>query len=231
MSGDLIPVQKRLMPISAIFRRYSRGIAYLFHWLVLEKPRGLDFSMRVKSIESSGYHGYALTSQKAFKNMLQGLPISSGDSFIDIGCGKGAVLNYASRLGFGKVSGIEIDPGLVEIARRNIDRLHLGDRVEIIQSDATKYDGYGKYSFFFLFNPFDSEIYETVIARILQCVCRTSSERTVWLLCYGASSDISIRRSDLFDLYRDETCPHRGNSVRIWKSRKRLSGSNYDCAI
>lgn len=205
--------------VRTVYKRWSRSLEYVFRWLVLEKPRGLDFSMRMKSIEASGNHGYALTSRKALRNMLRDLPISAADRFLDIGCGKGGVLSYVSELSFGKVDGIEIDSQLVRIARENIQQLELSHRIEVIHADALSFRGYDKYNFFFLFNPFDSHIYESVIEEILKSVTERTLGETLWVLCYGASSDEALRKSGLFDLYRDEVCPHRNNNIHIWKSR------------
>ena len=98
---------------------------YATTYYLLEKPRGLDFSMRAKSkgILASGSHGYALTSRGALADILKGLPISDGDRLIDIGCGKGRVVCYAAAYPFQPIAGLEVEPWLVEIARRNVARL------------------------------------------------------------------------------------------------------------
>ncbi len=202
-------------------KRYLRYVEYLLRWLILEKPRGLDFSMRAKSaISIEGNRGYALTSRKAVENILRGLPIGKGDSFLDIGCGKGGVLWFGSAFPFGRVAGIEVEPHLVEIARRNMQVLHLEDRIEVIAANAVTFEHYGEFNFFFLFNPFDAEIYRAVLTQVFSCLAaRGDADRTVWLLCYGDSNAAVIENSGCFELHRNETCPYRGNSVRIWKSK------------
>lgn len=202
-------------------KRYLRYVEYLLRWLILEKPRGLDFSMRAKSqISSKGNRGYALTSRKAVANILRGLPIGRGDSFLDIGCGKGGVLWFGSAFPFDRVAGIEVESHLVEIARRNLRVLQPGNRVEVIQADAMTFEAYAEFNYFFLFNPFEAEIYRAVLTQVFSCLAaRGEVDRTVWLLCYGDSNAAAIESSGCFELHRDETCPYRGNSVRIWKSR------------
>ena len=219
MPNDLTFGHRWLTTFHVVWNRYLRGLKYLFDWLILEKPRGLDFSMRMKSIEASGNHGYALTSRKAFRNILRDLPVSTEDSFLDVGCGKGGVLRHASELSFGRIDGIELDLRLHQIAKKNIEILRIGHRVGVIHANAVSFDGYARYNFFFLFNPFDPDIYDLVITNIIQSINRVAPMRTTWLLCYGASSDVAIRNSNLFVLYRDELCPHRRNPIRIWKSR------------
>lgn len=207
---------------SILWRRYLRYSEYFVRWLIFEKPRGLDFSMRVKArkISGTGNHGYALTSRRALKNLLRDLSINREDGFLDIGCGKGGVLCYASEFDFGRIGGIEVDSQLVRIARKNMQKLGLRDRVDVTQADALTFDGYSGFNFFFLFNPFDPDIYSKVLTRILEDVAQKRHVRTVWLLCYGDCNDEVIQSSKLFDLYRNEVCPYRGNGIRVWKSRE-----------
>jgi SAM-dependent methyltransferase len=183
---------------------------------------------KAKGISSKGNHGYALTSRKAVKNILRGLPIQVDDSFLDIGCGKGGVLCFATEFPFGRIAGIEIESRLVGIAKRNLEILHLQSRVEVIQADALTFEHYSEFNFFFLFNPFDLEIYGEVLVRIFRCIEAQGpdDDSTTWLLCYGESNVEAIWRSNLFELYRSEVCPYRGNSLRIWKSKKRVVSSS-----
>ena len=44
-------------------------------------------------------------------------------ALVDIGCGKGRVLMMAAEYPFRKVVGVELDPGLAEVARRNLSRV------------------------------------------------------------------------------------------------------------
>lgn len=68
--------------------------------------------------------------------------LSAGETLIDVGCGSGILSIGAARLGARKVLGFDIDPTAVVIARRNVLRNHLADRVLIregsLQSLATQ---------------------------------------------------------------------------------------------
>lgn len=58
---------------------------------------------------------------------------------LEAGCGVGAVaLCLAWRLPRVHVTGVEIDPSLCELARRNAARNDLSDRIEIIEGDVTR---------------------------------------------------------------------------------------------
>lgn len=204
--------------LKAKMRQYWRYAGYLTTWLIFEKPRGLDFSMRAKStgIVTEGNHGYALTSKRALDNILRGLPIAPSDTLLDVGCGKGGVLCFAARYPFGEVAGIEVEGWLVQIARRNVARLHLGDRVRVYEGNALSFDRYGDFNYFFLFNPFDPEIYDEVVDAIAAATSEMTS-RPIWFICYGAASERRIRANGNFELVRDERCPYRGNRIKIWR--------------
>lgn len=86
-------------------------------------------------------------------------------TFVDLGCGKGRTLVVASRLGFGKIVGVEFAPGLAEIARRNLAALGLADPI-IVQKDVADYDFPDSALVVYLFNPFSSEILRKVIGKL-----------------------------------------------------------------
>lgn len=202
-------------------KRYLRYAEYLIAYVLFEKPRGLDFSMRAKSkVTAKGSTGYALTSKKAIFNILRNLPITSEDSFIDIGSGKGGVPCFVSEKSFGRVAGIEYESWLHNIATKNIEILDLQDRVELINADARYFEGYSDFNYFFFFNPFDDEIYAEVISNIVSSFeNKQKNERPKWLLCYGKANIQSIEETNYFELVRRDVCPYRENDINIYKSK------------
>jgi SAM-dependent methyltransferase len=83
------------------------------------------------------------------------LPIRESDVLVDVGCGKGRVLNYWLGRGVrNRMIGIELDEAVAAATRRRLARFA---NVEIIQGDATEVlpeDG----TLFFLFNPFGPDV-------------------------------------------------------------------------
>ncbi len=200
------------------YARAKRYCEYTINWLFFELPRGLDFSMRAKGsrITTSGSTGYALTSRRALRNLLDGIEITRDDAFLDIGCGKGGVCCFAAEYEFGDIAGIDTEQWLIDRATKNIDALGLTDRVKVERADATTYNNYSLFNFFFLFNPFDSETYDRVVERIASQV--QAASRPIWIICYGDFSDQAITASGLFQLVRTDICPYRGNDIHIWRS-------------
>lgn len=152
-----------------IVRRYIRYIRYLFQWIFKEKIRGLDFSMRdISLLKQTGgvLHGYSKTDESHLKEIFNGLNISSNDSFLDVGCGKGAVLRFAYRYPFSDIRGIDLDSRLITIAEKNFSILKMNDRIRVTATDALKFEEYGNYTVFYFFNPFCEEIFKQVIEKI-----------------------------------------------------------------
>ena len=151
-----------------IFMQWVRYIIFGLQYYLLEKPRGLDFTMRDKSVinQEKGFNGYNKTSESHLRKIFSYLPFEKGLSLIDIGCGKGAVLKEGIKYPFVKVGGIEISEELVTIAQRNFKRLHITDKIECVLADATEYQGYNNYNVFYLANPFGEEMFEKVLKKI-----------------------------------------------------------------
>jgi SAM-dependent methyltransferase len=102
-------------------------------------------------------------------------------TLVDIGCGKGRVLMLATEYAFREIVGVELDPGLARVARKNLSRFGrrrwLGLRgpkfrtwairsVRIIEGDAlTEPLPDGPVALFY-FNSFEREMMEMWLARL-----------------------------------------------------------------
>ncbi|MFB3926512.1 MAG: 50S ribosomal protein L11 methyltransferase [Syntrophales bacterium] len=60
---------------------------------------------------------------------------------LDAGTGTGILGICCAKLGAAKVTGVDIDPLAVEIARKNVVINHVGDRVEVVKQDVGKFKG------------------------------------------------------------------------------------------
>jgi 16S rRNA G966 N2-methylase RsmD len=164
-----------------IIKKYLRYAWYGFRVFVLEKPRGLDFHMRdTHLLRETGckYHGYAVTPESHLRQIFKVLNVAREHNFIDIGCGKGLVLTKAAKEPYLKVTGIDIDVHLIEIAQENLKILKLQERVNVQAVNAMEFN-YEDYDHFFFFNPFSTEILKKVIQRILDSLKNRYRELTV----------------------------------------------------
>lgn len=106
-----------------------------------------------------GRRGDAHRNQPAPYGVLSGacraLGIGRGDTVYDIGCGYGRASAVFARTG-ARVVAIDIDPGVVEAAKRN--------GIPAINADARQVD-YTDATLLWLFNPFGADTLAAVLAR------------------------------------------------------------------
>lgn len=157
---------------SLMYLRYFKKVTYL---ATLKALTGLDFTGRSEDVEVglNGYEGcYPLNA------LLRRLKITEADSIIDIGCGKGLFLYYASRFQFRRIDGLEYSEELVRAAKRNVDLIS-DHRLHIYHQDAREYFDYDKYNYFFINNPFNAGVMESVIKRLKESYRRNKRKMTV----------------------------------------------------
>ena len=142
-----------------MYVRYYKKTVFLAY---LKIVKGLDYTGRIEDshIQLRGYEGcYPVHA------MLRKLAIAPSDNVLDIGCGKGLFLYYATAFDFGRIDGIEYADSLVQAAKKNAALLS-DERLHIFHQDAREYSGYDKYNYFFINNPFSVEIMEMVAEEI-----------------------------------------------------------------
>lgn len=68
--------------------------------------------------------------------------VEEGESALELGCGVGgAMLALAARVPRARILGIEIQPELVELCRRNIERNSMTDRAQVVEGDIGRMRG------------------------------------------------------------------------------------------
>jgi SAM-dependent methyltransferase len=110
-------------------------------------------------------HYYADSGGLAFDRIMSSFDIKSHDAIVDFGCGKGGVLISLTKYPFARITGVEISPELVEIARRNIEKLKINN-VDIRCCDAADFRDLEVYTFFYFFDPFPAVVMAAVLANI-----------------------------------------------------------------
>lgn len=207
--------------LDELANRLRRYLLFLGEYLFMERPRGLDFTMRDTRLyqQSAGkYHGYSKTDEKHLQEIFQTLDFSRCRKLLDVGCGKGVVLKEAAKFPFERIAGIELQEELVRTAGKNFRILGLEKRISCMQADALDFDGYGEFDVFFFFNLFSEEVFGRVIDRILES--RKSEEPLTFIyhnpqyldtmevrLKRAASGPEQIRRVMLHDKRKNyDTC-------------------------
>jgi ribosomal protein L11 methylase PrmA len=77
---------------------------------------------------------YVPTPQDVAERMLELAGVTKNDVVYDLGCGDGAFIIAAGKLG-ARAVGVDIDPQRVEEARTNVKAAGLTDRVTVIHGD------------------------------------------------------------------------------------------------
>ena len=152
-----------------LYHRAKRYLRFLYQYLFLERPRGLDFTMRDAALYKKSYglyHGYSKTEEEHLHLIFENLSYETERRLLDIGCGKGVVLKEAVNYPFAKVAGIELETELLHTAKKNIRILGLEDKIDCIHADAVSFNEYKDYNVFFLFNPFSEQVLSKVVKRI-----------------------------------------------------------------
>lgn len=98
--------------------------------------------------------------------LLRKLELSPGDTFVDIGAGKGRVLALAAQYPVDAVIGIELDARLADAARANASRLRTSRApIRVEQVAAERYD-YRDVTVAYCFNPVDAASLDLILRKI-----------------------------------------------------------------
>jgi hypothetical protein len=126
------------------------------------------------------------------------LRITADDVLVDIGCGKGRVINYWLMTGHrNRMVGIEIDDDIASQARH---RLQKYSNVTILSGDAvTLFPAEG--TIFYLWNPFRAEVMDRFKSRLIEVCGQRGNVTIVYFMCealkvFKGDPNWSIERLD-----------------------------------
>jgi 23S rRNA G2445 N2-methylase RlmL len=83
-----------------------------------------------------------------------------------------------ARYPFSRVDGVDISKELLEIARENLRRMRVRGSV-LFHSDAAAFDGYDRYTFYYLYNPFPQAVMAQTMVRISESLKRRPRKVTL----------------------------------------------------
>ena len=146
-------------------------------------------------------HYYSDSSGIEFDEIISSFNITSKDAIVDFGCGKGGILISLSKFPFSKITGVEISPELVEIAKENMRKLRIRN-VEIQCSDAADFRQLDEYNYFYFFDPFPCIVMKDVLSNIEKSARARPRKVTIIYLnpfCHDLieSSDIFRKKGEL----------------------------------
>ncbi len=108
-----------------------------------------------------GTHPYLTT-----RNVLKSLSLNEHDTFVDLGSGKGRVTCMAALWHLREVIGVDDDPDMCAIARRNAERMRGRiSPIRIEQTPAQNFD-YTCGTVFYMFNPFGPRTLSVILQKL-----------------------------------------------------------------
>ena len=137
-------------------------------------------------------HWHSNSGGPDLETVLRSMGISAEDAALDLGCGMGGAMITLASFPFNRVDGVEISPGLVQVAQRNLNRLGIaGSRV--FQSDAADFQDYDPYSFIYMYNPFPRVVMKAVLRNL--CDSQQRRPRTITLIYKAADAEDLVLES------------------------------------
>jgi len=113
---------------------------------------------------------YAGSQPSIVRARLLALPVRSGYTFVDLGCGKGRPLIVASEMEFAAVAGVEYSPALATVARSNASiiasRFPARPPIAVHVADATNVEAIAPLIVYYMYHPFDGELVAALVANI-----------------------------------------------------------------
>ena len=170
--------------VRGIFNRTLRPIYLLLRdgagYLFFERRFGLDTMGRIELAEF-GLHAeermpYRPSRWFTLPRILRRSEVDRGDTFIDLGCGKGRIVFQAARLyEFRRVIGVDLVRELTAIAEGNLERnrqrLRCRD-TELVTSDALDYEIPDDATVVYFGNPFTGAIFAGVVRKLFESLDR-----------------------------------------------------------
>ncbi len=153
---------------------FLRGMLNTIRLLKTEIGFEKKFKIKTTAIKRSDskefFHYQGASYLVLFRIFNEMIRETKGFNFVDIGCGKGRAVFVAEYCGYDHVTGIELDEALVNEANDNV-HLYPYKRKEsvltFLHANALDYEYKNKPTVYFLFNPFNEDVLEKVLDKIL----------------------------------------------------------------
>jgi SAM-dependent methyltransferase len=164
--------------------------------------------------ESAGYYATAPSifhrALARWSEALAGSAYEMSDyTFVDIGCGKGRVVMMASEYAFREIVGVELNPGLAKIARKNLRMWTRSARacsdLRLVKGDALSFPLPGGPVVLFFFNSFEREMVRMWLERLVDAAASRSAPIDL-IYVHPEHRDV-FHQTPAIELLADEVMP------------------------
>jgi GT2 family glycosyltransferase len=175
------------------------GLATLQDYLIDRRYGGSCGGTHASQWTYMGYHGTSSAHYVYLGRIFDHVKLDADDVLVDVGCGKGRVLNFWLQRGLpNRLVGIDIDPRFAGYTSRrlasfpNVEVL-CGDALEVLPPDATVY---------FLFNPFKRDVMERFKQRLEESHEPAKRLTVVYYMAYFADNTDLFASDPDWEIYR-----------------------------
>lgn len=172
---------------------------------------------------SHGATGSQSIPYRGLEDIFENVKLTSDDSFIDIGCGKGRVLAYMIERNVPcRLTGVELNPEVASVAKAWSSRYR---NIEIIEGNAFDLD-LNDYTVLFMYRPMEKDVFSEFVQKIEQ------QTKHKMMLYYYADSESGFMLNDRYGwrLITRQTI-HRKHGMYIHMHPQRYSVWKYDPTI
>lgn len=142
-------------------------MSYVFMKVLESAPRRYDLGIRLLSLgRISSVH----------REMAE-RGVSDGRRALDIGCGTGSLAIACARRG-AQVTGIDISPHMLDIARRKVEQAELADSITLLQMSAIELD-----------ERFEAQSFDTIMSSLTFSELSDDEQRFVLRQCHRLLKD------------------------------------------
>lgn len=180
--------------------------------ILLDLVQGLDFLI-VRTPEELGFSPARInraspSGNKYLSSAIQRIGVTKQDRILDIGCGKGSAMRVFCDYPFQVVGGLEISTQLSQTCVKNFLKL-AKTQIEVYNCDAARFEGYGNFNFFYLYNPFPTE---EILISVVDAICAQNTGDIVVLYNNPMSVEVFYERGFYFD---EEFVDEWGNGMKL----------------
>ena len=204
--------------LTTFVRLLLRGDVAELRYRAWNKWKGVDFAFATTpALAVPPFNSHDSSGGPILAGVFRRLGIPSGSVALDLGSGKGSAALTLSRVGLAEVIGVELSEELVQVARRNAQRL--GRRnVRFIQANAAAFRDYDAVTHIFMYNPFPCEVMRQVMANLSVSLQRAPRQMTIVYrnpLCHDV-----IVASELFEAGPEQRHRPDPHPWRTYRSRR-----------